>query len=176
MRTSAYLEEERCVGGGTSGVRTCHGPGFTAVCFLPSSPAVTAALVSESKSETPDVDATAAAQVVCHARRDWGGSREAVWRAGGGVVVWELREGLVGGATVRSAPRGHPLVGAPHQSQTSFRRSQSLPPPVTLPPPSSRLVHQLATALRPPCSCLAQSRVPATVEICTRTYANRLLS
>ena len=49
---------------GTSGIRTSHGPGFTAVCFLPASPAVAAPLVCESEGETTYVNATASAHAV----------------------------------------------------------------------------------------------------------------
>ncbi len=69
MMTDVY-ENLRISGGrtvcwrGTSGVRTCHGPGFTAVCFLPASPAMTAPLISERERETADVDATAPAHIV----------------------------------------------------------------------------------------------------------------
>lgn len=69
MMTDVY-ENLRISGGrrmcwrGTSGVRTCHGPGFAAVCFLPASPAVATPLVSESESEATDIDATAPAHIV----------------------------------------------------------------------------------------------------------------
>ena len=52
--------------GGSSPVRTCHAPRFAAVCFLPSSPTVTTALVAEGECEAAYIDAATTACVVSH--------------------------------------------------------------------------------------------------------------
>ena len=85
------------------------------------------------------------------------------WRAGGGSCCVGERT-TCRRAPVRSAPRGHPLVGAPHHSQTSIRRSQSLPPPPPprLPPPNLPQTASFTAWLRR--VCLDQSKY-----LCTHT-------